>query len=103
MQYHRWDREFFLQREICLEGLLSFSTTIVDVSMVDQGEYFCKVYTLSGSDHVKVTEGSTNVEVYFLPNSIYPQCQSTPAVTENMNEQCAARIEVLIFRRSSCS
>ena len=76
-------------------GVPVYFTTIVDVSLLDQGEYFCKVYTLSGSDHIKVTEGSTNVEVYFLPNSIYPQCQSTPAVVENMDENVQLRLKCL--------
>ena len=63
-----------------------FFTTIVDISMLDEGEYLCRVYTLSGRDHVKVTEDSADVEIYSLPNSIYPQCQSTPTAVVSMNE-----------------
>ena len=66
--------------------LIVYFMTIVDISVLDQGEYLCQVYTLSGRNYIKVAEGFTNVEVYFLPDSVYPQCQSTPAVTENMNE-----------------
>ena len=79
-------QRIFLSKRNMPGRITVFFATIVDVSLLDQGEYFCKVYTLSGTDHVKVTEGSVEVNVYFLPNSIYPQCQSTPAVTENMNE-----------------
>ena len=75
----------FLSKRIMPKGVTVFFATIVDISTSDQGEYVCKVYTLSGTDHIKVTEGSVEVNVYFLPNSI-PQCQSTPAVTEYMNE-----------------
>ena len=35
---------------------------------------------------IKVTEGSVDVNVYFLPKSIYPQSRSAPAVVANMNE-----------------
>ena len=59
--------------------------TILDMSLRDEGEYLCRVYTLSGRDYVKLAEDAVHVEVYFLPNSIYPQCQSTPAITENMH------------------
>ena len=76
----------FLSRRNVPGGVTLFFTTIVDISTLDQGEYVCKVYTLSGTDYVKVTEGSTNVDVYFLPDRIYPQCQSTPTATENMHE-----------------
>ena len=72
--------------------LTVFFATIVDVSLLDQGEYFCKVYTLSGTDHIKVTEGSINVDVYFLPNSIYPQCQSAPAMVVNMVENVPLKL-----------
>ena len=80
------EQRIFLSRRNVPGGISVFFATIVDVSVLDQGEYFCKVYALSGSDHVKVSEGSVDVNVYFLPNSIYPQCQSTPVVVENMNE-----------------
>ena len=79
-------QRIFLAKRNMPGGITVFFATILDVSMVDEGEYFCKVYTLSGSDHVKVTEGSVDVNVYFLPNSIYPQCRSVPAVVANMNE-----------------
>ena len=67
-------------------GILVYFMTIIDVSMLDQGQYLCQIYALTGSGYDKVAEGSTNVEIYFLPDSIYPMCQSTPALIENMNE-----------------
>ena len=59
--------------------------TILDVSMMDQGEYYCMVQAISGIDYVRVAEGSTNVEIYFLPDGIYPICDSTPAATQSLN------------------
>ena len=79
-------QRIFLARRNTPGGITVFFATIVNASLLDGGEYFYKVYFLSGTDHVKVTEGSEDVDVYFLPYSIYPQCQSTPAVVENMNE-----------------
>ena len=80
------EQRIFLAKRNTPGGVNVFFATIVDVSVLDEGEYICKVYTLSGTDHVKVTEDSIDVSVYSLPNSIYPQCQSAPAVVENMNE-----------------
>ena len=80
------EQRIFVAKRDMPGKLTVFFATIVDVVLLDQGEYFCKVYTLSGSDHVKVSEGSVHVNIYFLPNSIYPQCRSVPAVVENMNE-----------------
>ena len=85
-------QRIFLARRNMPGGVTVFFTTIIDISMVDEGEYLCRVYTLSGRDHVKVTEGSVNVEVYFLPNSIYPQCQSAPAVIDNMKQNVPLKL-----------
>ena len=79
-------QRIFLARRNMPGGITVFFTTIVDISMLDEGEYLCRVYTLSGRDHVKVTEDSADVEIYSLPNSIYPQCQSTPTAVVSMNE-----------------
>ena len=79
-------QRIFLSRRNVPGGATVFFATIVDISMLDQGEYFCKVLTLSGTDYVKVTEDSINVNVYFLPDTIYPQCESIPATTGNMQE-----------------
>ena len=79
------DRVFVTKRSIP-NGIHVYFMTVLDVSMLDHGEYLCKVYELTGGDSVKIAEGSTDVEVYYFPNSIYPQCQSTPTVTENVNE-----------------
>ena len=79
-------QRIYLSKKIMPKGVTVFFATIVDVSMLDQGEYVCKLYTLSGTDHVKLTEGSVDVAVYYLPNSIYPQCQSAPSSVVNLNE-----------------
>ena len=80
------EQRIFLAKRNTPGGVSVFFATIVDVSVLDEGEYICKVYALSGTDHVKVTEDSVDVSVYSLPNSIYPQCQSEPAIVENMKE-----------------
>ena len=80
------EHRVFVTKRTVPGGIMAYFMTILDVSMLDHGEYLCKVYELTGGDSVKVAEGSTDVEVYYFPNSIYPQCQSIPAVTENLNE-----------------
>ena len=77
-------RVFITERRMS-GGILMYFMTIIDISMLDKGEYYCQVYALSGADSVKVAEGLTNVEIYFLPDSIYPICDSTPAATQSLN------------------
>ena len=93
-------QRIFLSRRNVPGGVTVFFATIVDISMLDQGEYFCKVLTLSGTDYVKVTEDSINVEVYFLPDSIYPQCQSTPATTRNIQEDVQLKLTCISAKGS---
>ena len=85
-------QRIFLVRRNVPGGITVFFTTIVDVSILDQGEYLCRVYTLSGRDYVKVAEDAADVEIYFLPDSIYPQCQSEPVITENMQEDVQLKL-----------
>ena len=77
-------RVFITERRMS-GGILVYFMTVVDISTLDEGEYYCLVYALSGIDSVKVAEGSTNVEIYFLPDRIYPLCDSTPAATQSLN------------------
>ena len=77
-------QRYFVTKRTMTGGVIVYFMTILDISTHDEGEYLCKVYSLSQGDYIKVAEGSVDVEIYFLPNCIYPQCQSTPAVTENM-------------------
>ena len=67
-------------------GIQVYFMTILDVSMVDQAEYLCTVFALNRGKHDTVAEDSVDVDIYFLPDSIYPMCESTPALTANMNE-----------------
>ena len=83
----------FVTRRSMPSGILVYFMTIIDITVLDHGEYFCKVYKLRGADYVKVAEGSSNVEIYFLPNSLYPQCSSTPTVIENMNEDSPLKLK----------
>ena len=83
----------FVTKRNMPRGIHVYFMTIIDITVLDHGEYFCKVYKLRGADYVKVAEGSSNVEIYFLPNSLYPQCSSTPSVIENMNENVELKLK----------
>ena len=74
---------------------LVYFMTIIDTSVHDEGKYMCKVYTLLDEDYVKVAEDSINVDIYFLPDSIYPMCESTPAVIDNMNEDVQLKLKCI--------
>ena len=89
------EQRVFVTKRSMPGGILVYFMTIIDASYDDQGEYLCKVYRLSGGDYIKVTEGSTDVEIYFLPNSMYPHCQSEPAVTENMKENVQLKLKCI--------
>ena len=80
------EQRYFVTKRTIPGRKMVYFMTIVDMSTLDAGEYLCRVYIASGRDFIKVAEGSTDVEIYFLPNNIYPQCQSAPAVTDDMDE-----------------
>ena len=76
----------FISKRTVQGGFRVYFMTIVDATVLDKAEYLCKVFALSRGNYDTVAEGSVDVEIYFLPDSIYPMCQSTPALTANMNE-----------------
>ena len=80
------DQRVFITKRTIQGGIKVYFMTIVDTTMLDQAEYLCKVFALSRGNYDTVAEGSVDVEIYFLPDSIYPMCESTPALTANMNE-----------------
>ena len=92
---HSLDHRVFITKRTTLGGILIYFMTILDVSELDEGDYICMVYALSGSGYAKVAEGSTNVEIYSLPNKIYPLCEGKPAEIENMNEDIQLYLKCL--------
>ncbi len=70
-------------------GIRVYFMTIVDTSLLDSGKYSCKVINLEELD--KFAEDSIDVEIFQLPDSIYPQCQSTPAEITNIRENVDLR------------
>ena len=93
-------QRYFITKRPMPGGKMVYFMTIVDISTLDDGKYLCKVYSLVDGEFVKVAEDSTNVEVYYLPDSIYPQCYSTPALTENMNENIPLKLTCISARGS---
>ena len=88
-------QRIFLARRNTPGGGTVFFATIVDISMLDEGEFLCRVFSPSGRDYVKVAEDAVDVEIFFLPDIIYPQCQSTPHITENMDENVQLKLKCL--------
>ena len=84
-------QRYFVTKRTTPGRKMVYFMTIVDMSTLDAGEYLCRVYAASGRDFIQVAEGSIDVEIYFLPNNIYPQCQSAPAVTNDMDENVQLR------------
>ena len=100
VQASSFGQRIFLARRNMPGGATVFFATIVDISTLDEGEYLCRVYTPSGRDYVKVAEDAVDVEIYFLPDRIYPQCQSTPDITENMDENVQLKITCISAKGS---
>ena len=89
------EQRYFVTKRTIPGRKMVYFMTIVDMSTLDAGEYLCRVYATSGRDFIKVAEGSIDVEIYFLPNNIYPQCQSPPALTDNMDEDVQLKLTCL--------
>ena len=66
------EHRIFVTKKTIPGGIHVYFMTILDVSMLDHGEYLCKVYELTDGDQIKIAESSTDVEVNYFPNSIYP-------------------------------
>ena len=92
-------RYFVTKRTMTGDNMVYFMT-ILDISVLDEGKYLCKVYSVAEGEFVTVAEGSTNVAVYYLPDGIYPQCYSTPAITEDMNEDIPLKLTCISARGS---
>ena len=88
-------QRFFVTKRTISGGILAYFMTIIDINVHDQGEYLCKVFTLSRGNYVTVAEGSIDVEIYSLPDRVYPLCESTPTVTDNMNENIELKLKCI--------
>ena len=93
------ERYFITKRTLAGSNMVYFMT-IVGITTLDEGEYLFKVYSLSGGEYDKVAEGSTNVEIYHLPDSIYPQCYSSPAIRENLDENVELKLTCISAKGS---
>ncbi|XP_072020822.1 uncharacterized protein [Amphiura filiformis] len=81
----------FITQKVMQGGALMYFMTITEISMQDKGEYLCKVFALSRGNYETIAEDSANIEVYFLPDRIYPQCQSNPSEIKNIHENVDLR------------
>ena len=82
----------FVSKRSIPGGDTIYFMTITQVSLQDQGKYKCKVGHYEDGDYVKLAEDSIYIEIYYLPNRVYPQCQSTPANTQNLAENVNFRL-----------
>ncbi|XP_072020657.1 uncharacterized protein [Amphiura filiformis] len=85
----------FVTKRAMSGGILVYFMTIVDMAIQDRGEYSCIIFNISGRKYATIAEASTDVDVYYLPDSIYPQCQSTPAEIGNLHENVDIRLSCL--------
>ncbi|XP_072020663.1 uncharacterized protein [Amphiura filiformis] len=59
-------------------GTVVYFLTLVGISLEDKGKYICKVTSLIDGSSIELAKDSVNVEVYSLPNRMYPTCQQAP-------------------------
>ena len=77
-------RAFLAQRAI--DGDVIFFLTILDVSMSEEAEYFCRVFSYNRGKYVHIAEDSINIKVFSFPNMFYPICDSEPAQPGAVNQ-----------------
>ena len=80
------EQRVFLSTRSLPGGIRVYFITIVDVSIHDQGEYLCKIYSTSRGNFETVTDGSVNVEISSLPGNAYPLCRTEPTTPTSLNE-----------------
>ena len=86
------EHRVFVSKRSIPGGDIVYFMTITQVSLQDQGRYVCKVGHYVDTDYVKLDEDSINIEVYYLPDRIYPQCQSDPVNTKNLEVNVDLRL-----------
>ncbi|XP_072020650.1 uncharacterized protein [Amphiura filiformis] len=92
------EQRVFVTKRTMPDGSNVYFMTVVDLTILDTGKYSCKVYDFSSGEYVKVAEDSIDVDIYYLPDPIYPQCQSTPSETKNINENVNLRLTCISSR-----
>ena len=85
----------FLAERTMPGGTIMYFMTIVDISLMDSGKYTCKVLDLSTGDYITVAEDSVDIDVYYLPDPLYPQCQIDPERTLNLNENTNIKLSCI--------
>ena len=98
------EQRIFLSRRNVPGGITVFNSELLWMFLcLIKGNTFIKCIHYQEVITFKVTEASVDVEVCFLPYSIYPQCQSAPAVVEKMSENVPLTLTyIYICKRVSC-
>ena len=86
------DQRVFVTKRTMTGRTHVYFMTIVDLTVLDTGTYYCKVYDFPSGEYIKIADDSIYVDVYYLPDSIYPQCQSTPEDTINLDANANLRL-----------
>ncbi len=82
----------FVSKRSLPGGNSIYFMTIPQVSLQDQGRYVCKVGHYVNANYVTLADDSIDVDIYYLPDRVYPQCQSNPDNTKNLAENVDLRL-----------
>ena len=78
----------FLAKRTFSGGSLVLFLTVVDVLLSDEGNYMCKVYSLTNGKYRDIAEDSMTIDIYLFPDKGFPTCNSAPSkVSFNSNDQ----------------
>ena len=69
-------RVFLSQRT--LDGTIIFFLTVLDFTVIDEGEYFCHVFEYSRGNFLDIGKASIIIRLSVFPDNMYPLCESEP-------------------------
>ena len=82
-------RIFISKRSVSGSSTVYFMT-LVDVSIDDQGEYICSVFSMKNRRFVEIATNSLTIEILSFPHNLYPTCQGIPNMMR-VNEETKLR------------
>ncbi|XP_072031295.1 uncharacterized protein [Amphiura filiformis] len=72
------NQRVFLAIRNLSDGSVAYFITVTNITHEDQGDYACKIFSISDFNYINIAGDSIQINVVSLPNEAYPVCASFP-------------------------